>query len=47
MVNFAGIRNHGTIHGFVMLNPITNTPAVRGAIEQDSHMLKKILPESK
>ena len=30
MVNFAGIRNHGTIHGFVMLNPITNTPAVRG-----------------
>jgi acetyl esterase len=35
------IRYHGTIHDFVMLNPITNTPATRGAIEQASDMLKK------
>jgi acetyl esterase len=42
-VPVTGIRYHGTIHDFVMLNPITNTPAVRGAIEQASHTLKKIL----
>jgi acetyl esterase len=35
------VRYHGTIHDFVMLNPITNTPAARGAIEQASDMLKK------
>jgi acetyl esterase len=35
------VRYHGTIHDFVMLNPITNTPATRGAIEQASDMLKK------
>ncbi len=40
------VRYHGTIHDFVMLNPITNDPAPRGAIEQASHMLKKILSES-
>ena len=40
-VPVTGLRYHGTIHDFVMLSPITNTPAVRGAIEQASHMLKK------
>jgi acetyl esterase len=35
------VRYHGTIHDFVMLNPITNTPATREAIEQASDMLKK------
>jgi acetyl esterase len=35
------VRYHGTIHDFVMLNPITNTPATRGAIEQASDMLKR------
>ena len=37
------VRYHGTIHDFVMLNAIADDPAPRGAIEQASHMLKKIL----
>jgi acetyl esterase len=37
------VRYHGTIHDFVMLNPITKTPAVRAAVEQASQMLKKVL----
>ena len=44
-VPVTGLRYHGTIHDFVMLNPITDTPPVRGAIEQASHMLKKILSD--
>ena len=36
-------RYLGTIHDFVMLNAITDTPAARGAINQASHMLKEIL----
>ncbi|MGZ5550394.1 MAG: alpha/beta hydrolase [Nitrososphaeraceae archaeon] len=35
-------RYLGTIHDFVMLNPITDTPASRGAIDQASHTLKEI-----
>jgi acetyl esterase len=46
-VPVTGIRYHGTIHDFVMLNSITNTPAARGAIEQASHMLKKVLSDNK
>jgi acetyl esterase len=42
-VPVTGVRYHGTIHDFVMLNPITNTPAPRGAIGQASHALKKAL----
>ena len=42
-VRVTAVRYHGTIHDFVMLNPITNDPAPRGAIEQASHMLKQIL----
>jgi acetyl esterase len=38
-------RYLGTIHDFVMLNAITDTPAARGAINQASHMLKEILYE--
>ena len=37
------VRYHGTIHDFVMLNPITKTPAPRAAIDQASLMLKKVL----
>lgn len=44
-VPVTAVRYHGTIHDFVMLNPITNTPAARGAIEQTSHSLKKILSD--
>jgi acetyl esterase len=35
-------RYLGTIHDFMMLNPITDTPAARGAIDQASHTLKEI-----
>jgi acetyl esterase len=31
----------GTIHDFVMLNPITDTPAPRAAIDQASNTLKE------
>src|SRR6187200_332407 len=44
-VPVTAVRYHGTIHDFVMLNPITDTPPVRGAIEQASHMLKKVLSD--
>jgi acetyl esterase len=37
------VRYHGTIHDFVMLNPITETPAARAAVDQASQMLKKVL----
>jgi acetyl esterase len=36
-------RYLGTIHDFMMLNPISDTPAVRGAIDQASELLKKAL----
>ena len=36
-------RYLGPIHDFVMLNPISDTPDVRGAIDQASEMLKKAL----
>jgi acetyl esterase len=44
-VPVTAVRYHGTIHDFVMLNPITDTPPVRGAILQASQMLKKILSD--
>jgi hypothetical protein len=28
------VRYNGTIHHFVLLNPITDTPAVRSALQQ-------------
>ncbi len=42
-VRTTATRYLGTIHDFVMLNPITNTPAVRGAISQATQVLKKVL----
>jgi acetyl esterase len=36
-------RYLSTIHDFMMLNPISDTPAVRGAVDQSSEMLKKEL----
>jgi acetyl esterase len=44
-VRVTAVRYHGTIHDFVMLNPIADDPAPRGAIEQASHMLSKILSD--
>jgi acetyl esterase len=38
-VPVTAVRYHGTIHDFVMLNPITDTPPVRGAILQASQMI--------
>lgn len=37
------IRFIGTIHDFVMLNAITDTPAARGAIDHASHALEEAL----
>lgn len=42
-VPVTAVRYHGTIHDFVMLNPITEDTAPRAAIEQASHMLNEVL----
>jgi acetyl esterase len=42
-VSITVTRYLGTIHDFMMLNAIADTPAVRGAIDQASEMLKKKL----
>ena len=44
-INVTACRYQGTIHDFVMLNEITGTPAARGAIEQASDKLRKVLWE--
>ena len=41
-VTTTATRYLGTIHDFVMLNPITDTPAARDAIDQASQILKNI-----
>src|ERR687889_581315 len=46
-VTVTATRYLGTIHDFAMLNPITDTPAPRGAIEQASRMLKKVFSDLK
>lgn len=42
-IPFARAPSGETIHDFVMLNPLANTPAVRGAIEQAIIALKREL----
>lgn len=42
-VPVAATRYLGTIHDFVMLNPITQTPAPRGAIAQANTVLRQML----
>ena len=42
-VPVTAVTYHGTIHDFVLLNAIVDDPAPRGAIEQASQMLKKVL----
>jgi acetyl esterase len=44
-VPVTAVRYHGTINDFVMLNAITHTQAARGAIDQASYMLKKVLSD--
>jgi acetyl esterase len=39
-VRVTSVRYNGTIHDFVMLNPLANTPAVRAAVQQAIDMLK-------
>ena len=37
------LRMNGTIHDFVLLNPLAQTPATRGAIEQGVDALRRVL----
>ncbi len=39
------VRYNGTIHDFMLLNPIANTPAVRAAVHQASGYLGKVFAE--
>ncbi|CAN5651479.1 hypothetical protein BH23THE1_BH23THE1_25420 [soil metagenome] len=42
-VAVASIRYLGTIHDFMMLNALADTPATREAISQDESILNKVL----
>jgi acetyl esterase len=42
-VRVTSVRYNETIHDFVMLNPLANTPATRGAVQQAIDMLKTAL----
>ncbi|MEI9850260.1 MAG: alpha/beta hydrolase [Sphingomonas sp.] len=39
-VTVTSVRYNGTIHDFLLLNPITETPAVRGAVDQVNAYLR-------
>jgi acetyl esterase len=41
-VTVESVRYNGTIHDFMLLNPIAETPAVRGAVGQASDYLRKV-----
>jgi acetyl esterase len=42
-VRVTSVRYNGTIHDFVLLNPITDTPAVRSALQQANDALRAAL----
>ena len=42
-VRVTSVRYNGTIHDFVLLNDLTDTPAVRGALQQANDALKAAL----
>jgi acetyl esterase len=44
-VTVTSVRYNGTIHDFMLLNPIANTPAVRAAVDQASGYLRKVFPD--
>jgi acetyl esterase len=44
-VSVTSVRYNGTIHDFMLLNPIAETPAVRGAIDQASDYLRKVFAD--
>src|SRR5512133_1868910 len=41
-VTVESVRYNGTIHDFMLLNPIAETPAVRGAVDQASDYLRTV-----
>jgi acetyl esterase len=41
-VAVSSVRYNGTIHDFMLLNPIANTPAVRAAVQQASGYLREV-----
>src|SRR5215208_592876 len=41
-VPIRSVRYNGTIHDFMLLNPIASTPPVRGAVDQASAYLRKV-----
>jgi acetyl esterase len=41
-VPVTSVRYNGTIHDFMLLNPIATTPAVRGAVDQASAYLREV-----
>jgi acetyl esterase/lipase len=45
-VAVTSVRYNGTIHDFMLLNPIANTPAVRGAVDQASGYLRKVFAKA-
>ena len=42
-VRVTSTRYNGTIHDFMMLNPVRDTAATRAAVEQAVHVLRKAL----
>jgi len=42
-VRVTSVRYNGTIHDFVMLNPLAGTPATRAAIQQAIDALRTAL----
>jgi acetyl esterase len=42
-VRVTSLRYNGTIHDFMLLNPIAETPAVRAAVDQTSSYLRTVL----
>ena len=41
-VRVTSLRYNGTIHDFMLLNPIAETPAVRGAVAQACGYLRHV-----
>lgn len=44
-VSVAAVRYLGTIHDFLLLNPITNTPAPRAALRQATDVIRQVFGE--
>jgi acetyl esterase len=44
-VPVTSVRYNGTIHDFMLLNPIANTSPVRGAVDQASDYLRKVFTD--